>query len=145
MKIFWRFFKYLKPYLKPLVIANVFMLLFVLFSLLSIGLIMPFIDLLFNQSAQTFVPQADISILDLKDFLTYKLSELVSQYNKIDLVTYLCILMIIVFFFKNLFSYLQTYSMSLVEQGMIRDIRLDLYTHFHKLYLVISQKKKKGS
>ncbi|MGB5895887.1 MAG: hypothetical protein WBG58_17050, partial [Ignavibacteriaceae bacterium] len=79
MKTFWRFFKYLKPYLKPLVIANVFMLLFVLFSLLSIGLIMPFIDLLFNQSAQTFVPQADISILDLKDFLTYKLSELVSQ------------------------------------------------------------------
>jgi subfamily B ATP-binding cassette protein MsbA len=144
MKIFWRFFKYLKPYLKPLVIANVFMLLFVLFSLLSIGLIMPFIDLLFNQSAQTFVPQADISILDLKDFLTYKLSELVSQYNKIDLVTYLCFLMIIVFFFKNLFSYLQTYSMSLVEQGMIRDIRLDLYTHFHKLSLSYFTKEKKG-
>ncbi|MFV1962817.1 MAG: hypothetical protein ACC658_13420, partial [Acidimicrobiia bacterium] len=92
--------------------ANVFMLLFVLFSLLSIGLIMPFIDLLFNQSAQTFVPQADISIFDLKDFLTYKLSELVSQYSKIDLVIYLSILIVVVFFLKNLFSYLQTFFMS---------------------------------
>lgn len=144
MKTFWRFFKYLKPYVKPLVMANVFMLLFVLFSLLSIGLIMPFIDLLFNQSAQTFVPQADISIFDLKDFLTYKLSELVSQYSKIDLVIYLSILIVVVFFLKNLFSYLQTFFMSIVEQCMIRDIRLDLYTHFHKLSLEYFTKEKKG-
>ncbi|GAB4289318.1 MAG: ABC transporter ATP-binding protein [Ignavibacteriaceae bacterium] len=144
MKTFWRFFKYLKPYLKPLIIANIFMLLFVIFSLFSIGLVMPFIDLLFNQSAQSFQPRADISILDLKDYLTYKLSELVSQYSRLELVTYLCILMVVIFFLKNLFSYLQTYFMSIVEQGMIKDIRLELYSHFHRLSLGYFTEEKKG-
>lgn len=144
MKTFRRFFKYLRPYIKPLMLANFFMLLFVLFSLFSIGLIMPFIDLLFNQAPVEFVHKDNISILDLREFLSYKLSEIVSQYTKSELVIYLCVLMVIVFFLKNLFSYLQTYFMSIAEQGIIRDIRLQLYTHFHKLSLGYFTEEKKG-
>lgn len=144
MKTFRRFFKYLRPYVKPLMLANFFMLLFVLFSLFSIGLIMPFIDLLFNQTPVEFVHKDNISILDLREFLSYKLSEIVSQYTKSELVIYLCVLMVIVFFLKNLFSYLQTYFMSIAEQGIIRDIRLQLYTHFHKLSLGYFTEEKKG-
>jgi subfamily B ATP-binding cassette protein MsbA len=125
-------------------LANFFMLLFVLFSLFSIGLIMPFIDLLFNQAPVEFVHKDNISILDLREFLSYKLSEIVSQYTKSELVIYLCVLMVIVFFLKNLFSYLQTYFMSIAEQGIIRDIRLQLYTHFHKLSLGYFTEEKKG-
>jgi ATP-binding cassette, subfamily B, bacterial MsbA len=144
MKVFWRFFRYLKPYTRPLIIANVMMILFVIFSLLSIGLIMPFIDLLFNQQSQTFNPNAHISVLNLKEYLTYQLSEFASMYSKLELVVYLCIGMIIVFLLKNLFSYLQTYFMSTVEQGMIRDIRFDLYSHFHQLSLGYFTEERKG-
>ena len=133
MKTFVRFFRYLKPYKNPLILANIMMLLYVIFNLLSIALIMPFIDLLFNQQQQVFKPQANISVLHLQEYLTYKLSEFVSAYSKLDLVIYLCVLMIVVFLLKNLFSYLQTYFMSTVEQGMIKDIRFELYSHFHKL------------
>lgn len=86
----------------------------------------------------------NISIFDLREFLSYKLSEIVSQYTKSELVIYLCVLMIIVFFLKNLFSYLQTYFMSIAEQGIIRDIRLQLYTHFHTLSLGYFTEEKKG-
>ncbi|NWF50220.1 MAG: ABC transporter ATP-binding protein [Ignavibacteriaceae bacterium] len=144
MKVFWRFFKYLKPYIRPLAAANFFMLLFVLFSLASIGLVMPFIDLLFNQSPKQFDPAQTISILDLKDWLSYMLNKFVASYSKLELVTYLCVLIIIVFLLKNLFSYLQTWYMSFVEQGIIRDIRLQLYTHFHKLSLGYFTEEKKG-
>ena len=144
MKVFWRFFKYLKPYVKPLAAANFFMLLFVIFSLASIGLVMPFIDLLFNQSSAQLGNEVSFSIFNLKDWLSYKLSEFVQSYSKLQLVTYLCILIIIVFLFKNLFSYLQTWFMSFVEQGIIRDIRLQLYTHFHKLSLSYFTEEKKG-
>jgi len=144
MKTFRRFFKYLKPYSKSLILANFFMLLFVLFSLFSIGLIMPFIDLLFNQTSINFVPKDNISIINLREYLSYKLAELVSQYSKTELITYLCALMIIIFFLKNLFSYLQTFFMSMVEQGIIRDIRLELYTHYHKLSLGFFTEEKKG-
>jgi ATP-binding cassette, subfamily B, bacterial MsbA len=144
MKVFWRFFKYLKPYVKPLVAANFFMLLFVIFSLASIGLVMPFIDLLFNQSTSQPGPEISFSIFNLKEWLSYQLNEFVQSYSKLQLVTFLCILIIIVFLFKNLFSYLQTWFMSFVEQGIIRDIRLQLYTHFHKLSLSYFTEEKKG-
>ena len=119
------------------------MVFFVIFSLLSIGLIMPFIDLLFNRQS-TAIPHKPVNILHLKDYLTYQLSLFASRYTKIELVIYLCILMIIVFLLKNLFSYLQTYFMSTVEQGMIRDIRFELYSHFHKLSLSYFTEKRKG-
>lgn len=144
MKVFWRFFKYLKPYIKPLAAANFFMLLFVIFSLASIGLVMPFIDLLFNQSPEQLGTEVSFSILNLKEWLSFQLNEFVQSYSKLQLVAYLCILIIIVFLFKNLFSYLQTWFMSFVEQGIIRDIRLQLYTHFHKLSLGYFTEEKKG-
>lgn len=144
MKVFWRFFKYLKPYIKPLAAANFFMLLFVIFSLASIGLVMPFIDLLFNQSPDQINTEVSFSVLNLKEWLSYQLNEFVQSYSKLQLVAYLCVLIIIVFLFKNLFSYLQTWFMSFVEQGIIRDIRLQLYTHFHKLSLSYFTEEKKG-
>ena len=144
MNTFWRFFKYLKPYAKFLFLANLCMLLFVIFNLLSIGLIMPFIDLLFNKNKPKFNPGQEVSIFDIKDFLTYKLSEFVSKYDKLDLLVYLCILIVIIFLLKNLFQYLQTYFMSNVEQGVIKDIRLELYSHFHKLSLGYFTEEKKG-
>lgn len=144
MKTFWRFFKYLKSYIRPLTLANIFMILFVIFSLLSIGLVMPFIDLLFNKEIVDYTPPESMGLFDLKELITYKLHQFVSSYSKLELITYLCILMIILFVLKNLFSYLQTYFMSIVEQGMIRDIRLELYTHFHKLSLGYFTEEKKG-
>lgn len=144
MKVFWRFFKYLKPYLRPLAASNFFMILFVIFSLASIGLVMPFIDLLFNQSPEQLSIEQSFSIFHLKEWLSYKLNEFVLHYSKLELVAYLCVLIIIVFFLKNLFSYLQTWFMSFVEQGIIRDIRLQLYTHFHKLSLGYFTEEKKG-
>ena len=144
MKVFWRFFKYLKPYIRALVSANFFMLLFVIFSLISIGLVMPFIDLLFNQTPQTLTTEQAFSIFKLKDWLSYKLSEFVMSYSRLELVSYLCVIIIIVFVLKNLFSYLQTWFMSIVEQGIIRDIRLQLYTHFQKLSLGYFTEERKG-
>ncbi|MDZ7625463.1 MAG: ABC transporter ATP-binding protein [Ignavibacteriaceae bacterium] len=144
MKVFWRFFKYLKPYIKPLAAANFFMLLFVIFSLASIGLVMPFIDLLFNQSPEQLTTEVSFSIFNLKEWLSYQLNEFVQSYSKLELVIYLCVLIVVVFLFKNLFSYLQTWFMSFVEQGIIRDIRLQLYTHFHKLSLSYFTEEKKG-
>jgi len=142
MKILRQFFKYLRPYIKHLVLSNVFMLLFVIFNLLSIGMIMPFIDLLFTDTKS--VPKGDVSILDLKDYISYHLSLLTREYSKIDLIKYLAVLIIVVFLLKNLFSYLQTFFMSIVEQGMIRDIRHALYSHFHKLSLGYFTEEKKG-
>lgn len=145
MKTFWRFFSYLKPYRRSLVIANICMLLFVLFNLISITLIMPFMDVLFRPTAVTPPKEIELSLFSIKEYFNYKLYILTSEYSKVLLIKYLCIVMIFVFLLKNLFSYLQTYYMAIVEQGMIKDIRSALYAHFHKLPLSYFTEEKKGT
>jgi len=89
MKTFLRFLRYLKNYIKPLSLANIFMVLFVLSSVVSISLIMPLIDLLFRENTQNLPPVESISIFNLKDYMTYKLAEFSSQFGKIELLGYI--------------------------------------------------------
>jgi len=42
---------------------------------------------------------------------------------------------LLAFLLKNLFGYLQAYSLAYVEQGVIKDLRNDLYKHIHRLSL----------
>ncbi len=55
-----------------------------------------------------------------------------------------CVVIIILILFKNLFSYLQAYFMAFVEQGVIKDIRDDLYRHINKLSLSYYHKTRTG-
>ena len=114
MKVFLRFFKYTKNYIRPLILANAMMLLYVLFSLLSITLIMPFIDLLFNQGSQKVQLPKHFSVFDIKDYLTYQLSVLTSQYTKLELVTYLCITMIVFNYLDVVYNSRDQYSLFLL-------------------------------
>ena len=93
MNLFRRIFKYVKPYTKELILANVFTILVVIFSLLSVLMLFPFIDLLFNDSPKTVSEKTITSIFDLKDIITVYFAKIVSSYDKLDVLKYLCLLM----------------------------------------------------
>jgi len=145
MNLFRRIFKYVKPYTKQLILANVFTILVVIFSLLSVLMLFPFIDLLFNDSPQVVSEKTITSVFDLKDIITVYFAEIVSRYDKLDVLKYLCLLILITFFLKNLFTYLQTYFMSVVEQGILKDLRFDLYRHYLELPLSFFTDERKGN
>ena len=145
MNYYRRILKYVKPYLKQLVFANIFTILVVIFSLLSVILIFPFIDLLFNNKPQTPAGTEVTSIFDLKDFIIHNFAYLIRDYDKIDVLKYLCLLILITFFLKNLFIYLQTYYMSVVEQGILKDLRFALYKHYLDLPLSFFTEERKGN
>lgn len=145
MNLFRRIFKYVKPYTKELILANVFTILVVIFSLLSVLMLFPFIDLLFNDAPKTVSEKTITSIFDLKDIITVYFAKIVSSYDKLDVLKYLCLLILITFFLKNLFTYLQTYFMSVVEQGILKDLRFDLYRHYLDLPLSFFTDERKGN
>ncbi len=144
MKLYKRIFKYVKPYWKQLALSNLFTLLVVIFGLLSVMMLFPFIDLLFNNSSPA--PASNVtSIFDLKNLITSYFAGVVSQYDKLDVLKYLCLLILTTFFLKNLFSYLQTYFMAAVEQGILKDLRFDLYRHYLELPLSFFSDERKGN
>jgi subfamily B ATP-binding cassette protein MsbA len=145
MKLFKRIFRYVKPYTKQLVFANIFTILVVIFSLLSVVMLFPFIDLLFNDKPVTATKETVTSIFDLKDIITVYFADMVSRFDKLTVLKYLCLLILITFFLKNLFAYLQTYFMSVVEQGILKDLRFDLYKHYLELPLSFFTEERKGN
>ena len=144
MKYYLRIFKYVKPYTRNLILSNVFTLLVVAFSLLSVLLIFPFMDLLFNKTTPN--PTSEItSIFDLKDFIISNFAGIVEKYDRTEILKYLCLLILVTFFLKNLFIYMQTYFMSVVEQGILKDLRFALYTHYLELPLGFFTEERKGN
>ncbi|MEO6695307.1 MAG: ABC transporter ATP-binding protein [Ignavibacteria bacterium] len=145
MKYYRRILKFVRPYLKQLVLANIFTLLVVIFSLLSVILIFPFIDLLFNQKSVPAAGKEVTSIFDLKDIVINYFADIVANYEKLDILKYLCLLILFTFLLKNLFTYMQTYYMSVVEQGILKDLRFELYKHYLELPLSFFTEERKGN
>lgn len=143
--MFKRILKYVKPYTKELALANLFTLLVVIFSLLSVIILFPFIDLLFNESAKINTEKTVTSIFDIKDIITVYFANLTSQYDKLTVLNYLCVLILVTFLLKNLFTYLQTYYMAYVEQGILKDLRFDLFKHYLELPLSFFTEERKGN
>ncbi|PIU45962.1 MAG: ABC transporter ATP-binding protein [Ignavibacteriales bacterium CG07_land_8_20_14_0_80_59_12] len=144
MRIYLRILKYVRPHWKPLVWSNLFMLLFVAFSVLSIGLVMPFVDLLFQQPPTKILPAQPRGLLDLKGLIIEKFSVIIAGHDRLFLLQILCLLILATFLLKNVFMFLQTYFMSIVEQGIVRDIRFDFYAHLHDLSLDFFTEERKG-
>lgn len=157
IKTYRRVLGYVFRYKKHLIGAIFFMLLFVVFSVFSIGVIMPFINVLFKANTSEAVPvespatrpdrqlekstgnekldRVMVSIPDLRSYIELKFHELVNRYSRPTTLKILCLVLLLGFFGKNLAAILQTFFISVVEQGVMRDLRQDLYDHFHRLSL----------
>lgn len=159
MHYYKRLARYLKRYIRPLVMANIFMLLVVLFSLFSLVSIFPFIDLLFKEnpvqvttqdinskkdSVQT-ATQDTTTFENIKDRISYKISQQITHYDKMSVLLFFCLAIVITYILKNIFSFMQTYYMTIVEQGVLKDLRSDLYRQYLRLPLGFFTEERKGN
>ncbi|MBX7045642.1 MAG: ABC transporter ATP-binding protein/permease [Ignavibacteria bacterium] len=144
MHYYKRLFRYLKPYIKPLIMANLFMLLVVVFSLLSVLMVFPFIDLLFKENSSTATSQNITSVFDIKVILV-PLTAFLQGHSKMQALLFICIAIILTFVLKNFFSVMQTYYMTIVEQGVLKDIRAELYRQYLRLPLSFFTEERKGN
>ncbi len=154
MNIYRRLFPYVRPYLGRLAFATLCMLGFVAFSILSVGLIMPFVDTLFKPAPppqQVTLspgggPASDTGGFEgLKQTFSASIDQLMWHFDRIELLQILCVLIVLSFLLKNVFGLGQSYFMSAVEQGIMRDLRVTLYTHLHSLSLSYFTEERKGN
>jgi subfamily B ATP-binding cassette protein MsbA len=125
--------------------ANLFMLLVVVFSLLSVLMIFPFVDLLFKENPTAVNSQNITSIFDIKDIIVYNLASFLQQYSKMQTLLILCIAIVVTFTLKNIFSIMQTFYMTIVEQGVLKDLRSNLYKQYLSLPLSFFTEERKGN
>ncbi|NIK92887.1 ABC transporter ATP-binding protein [Mangrovimonas sp. CR14] len=128
------------------IICNIF---YALFSGLSFVALIPMLDILFNPEVtkQEHVKPVYTGIGHIKDYFTdymnYKISDLVGSDNSKALLIVI-ILVISLFLLKNLFNYLGLYFVTYLRNGVLKDIRNEMYEKTMALPISFFSDRRKG-
>jgi len=145
MEYFLRILKYIKPYL-PFALMNIlFNVLSVLFSLFSLTMVIPFLGILFETQEKVYNPPSlSLNATALKENFYAIISSIVDEKGKVEALFFICILVLVTFFFRNLFRYLSLYFLTPVRNGVVHDMRMDLHKKVISLPLPFFTEKRKG-
>ena len=106
----------------------VFNVLTALFSLFSIAMVIPFLRVLFGMENPVTDPVSfELNLKSLQHNLNYFISEMLQNYGTDKTLIYVCFSVVILFLFRNIFTYLSTYFMAPVRNGIVEDLRNKMY------------------
>jgi subfamily B ATP-binding cassette protein MsbA len=145
MKSFRRLLQYINNY-KLYVAFNIFSnILTAVFTVVSIPLLIPFLQVLFDRAKPlTVEPAWAWDITSTQNFVNYQLGQIIAANGKEAALAYACVIILAAFFLKNLFRYLSLFFMAPVRNGMIRDMRRDLFDKMLALPLAYFSNERKG-
>ena len=145
MHFFLKILKYIKPYSAYVCFNILSNILSVLFSLFSITMVIPFLGILFG--TQEKVSQAQVLAFNassIKDNFYFIISKTINSKGETEALMFICILVLAMFFFKNLFRYLALFFLTPIRNGIIHDIRMDLQKKIISLPLSFIGTKRRG-
>jgi subfamily B ATP-binding cassette protein MsbA len=139
------------PFKGKLLLNFLFANLGVLFSIFSFALLIPVLEVLFQSDAAFFQdiiaqnrPEWGFSREGASDWVTYQLAALVVQYGKHQALLYLCGFLVTMIFLKNIFHYLSVLFLSLISNGVIRDLRTAFFQNITRLHIGFFGGERKG-
>lgn len=145
MENFFRILKYIKPYKFFAILNIVSNVLSVLFSLVSLTMVIPFLGILFKtQEPVTEAPPLSFNANSIKENFYAIISEKIASKGEIEALLFICILVLSTFFLRNLFRYSALFFLTPIRNGIVNDLRLDLHKKIVSLPLSFFTKKRKG-
>lgn len=145
MKDFFKVLRFAKPYWVYAVFNIVFNILTVIFSLVSITMIIPFLGLLFGTQEKVYeAPPLGFSTSSIKENFYFEITQIIETRGQIDALLFICLLVLVMFMFRNLFRYLALYFLTPIRNGVVRDMRNALHKKVLSLPLGFYTEKRKG-
>ena len=146
MTSFRRLLGYMGNYRGLVTVAIVCNVLTAVFTVVSIPIFQPFFNLLFEQTQPVLTaPDAITSLDDLEQYGGYQVTRWIREQGRENALLYVCALILLSFLLKNLFRYLALFFMAPVRNGIIRDLRNELYGHLLGLRLGYFTEERKGN
>ena len=145
MNYFLRIIKYIKPYLPFAGLNIISNIISVLFSLISLTMVIPFLGILFGTQEKVYNPQPLKFNADaIKDNFYAIISSTIDEKGKVEALLFICLLVLITFFLRNFFRYSAMYFLIPIRNGIVHDLRKDLHKKIISLPLSFFTKKRKG-
>ncbi|MET2984413.1 ABC transporter ATP-binding protein [Aureibaculum conchae] len=147
MEYFKKILRFAKPYRRFAVgniIANIF---YALFGTLAMVSLFPMLSVLFNQTERITTKPVWAGMGNIKDYVENYLNYFVtlkSGDGEGNALIYMVGLVILMFFLKNFFSYLAMYFITFLRNGVLKDLRNELYDKTVNLPVSFYSEKRKG-
>ena len=148
MKELFKFLKrYAHPYKGNILLSILFNLLTAFFTLFSFAFIMPILQMLFQISNDHY-QYMEIGSADFKDVMInnfyYYVETLISTEGASMTLALLCVILVVMTFFKVITAYLSEYFTIPMQNGVMRDIRQEMYDKIVSLPIGFFTSERKG-
>ena len=142
-----RLYPYVLPYKKFAFLNIFFNILYALFSSLSFVALIPMPEVLFDAGARIYEKPVYKGIsgasVYFKEYLNYQVTQHTGG-DPVQALFYIIGLVLFLFFLKNIFSYLAIVFISLLRNGVLRDLRNMMYKKIISLPISYFSEKRKG-
>jgi ABC-type multidrug transport system fused ATPase/permease subunit len=129
MEAFWKLVGRVKDYKGYFSLSILCNILLSIFTVVSIPVIIPFFQILFDR-IPTSVANDEVS-----EGLNHYFQELIYSQGKENALVLVCVIIVVIFFLKNVFRYLAMYFIVPLRTGIVRDIRAELFDKYMRLPL----------
>ncbi len=145
MKKYAGLLRYFKPFKGNIILYFVFTLLSIIFGIVSLSMLIPFLDVLFHPDKQVtnlvaFKLSADVLLHNL----SYYLTKIIIEKSVITALAYICLIILTAIFFKNLFLYLTYVVLSPMRNSVMTKLKNDLYNKILSLPIGYFTEQRKG-
>ncbi len=137
--------RYAKPYWVYGVINVIFNILVIVFSLVSFAALIPILQILFKMNTPvTSAPPLAFNQESLMQNINFYISNLINDYGELRVLAYVCVILVGLYFLKNLFRYLAMFFIAVLRFGVVKDLRNALYYKALILPLSYFNEQRKG-
>ncbi len=145
MKRFARILFYLRSQKRNIVLYLLFNILSIVFSLVSLAMLAPFLQMLFGKEKfLTEAPEVAFSAASVLDYLKYIVGNLITEHGEVYALGAICVIIIVSIFFKNLFTYLSFRVLAPMRNYVMTKLRSDLYAKILDLPIGYFTEQRKG-
>lgn len=145
MKKYSRLFRYLSSLKINILLYIIFTILSVAFSIVSLGMLVPFLDLIFHPEKKVYtLPEGNLNSANLLETLSYYITRIIDEHSIVYALGAICGVIIIAIFLKNLFLYLTYYVLSPMRNQIMTRLRNDLYNKILQLPIGYFTEQRKG-
>ena len=145
MKYYLRILSFAKPYMGYAGLNALFNILATIFSLFSIGALIPILDMIFGEEILADPNNPVLFTIDTaKEFAYYHIGLWVLDVGKPSALAYICVISITAILLKNITTYLALYFIAPLRNGLIHDIRTTVHARCLELPISYFNDKRKG-
>jgi len=149
MEYFKKILRFAYPYKIYGILNILFNILYALFSGLSFMVLMPLLQVIFKPEKTEKITEMPVyeGIANLgaffNDYMSYQITTIAGD-DKSKALLVVIALVLVVFFLKNIFNYLAMYYITFLRNGVLKDLRNELYKKTVELPLTYFSEKRKG-